>query len=431
MRYLGWNVTKNGSAFTGTADGCDKLYLSYKPDEDKIMISAVGQEEVTPYLPLQAIDKTVTSLAGTRLARQLVTAMQINGLPVTLNSDNTFNGTNQGVTSGFVTVTTEYPQPTTITQLAEATELPRFVPTAIPSGSAYIKHVLPNYAVILRETAEVDEPQAPTAEQFDLMAQYERPYTAFAQHRWAEVSQIDITGHQVYTNSELAYYKDQPLPVPMYVTPTPDEPNTYKIWSLSVLASGTPNDETPLNTYVLAAFDGVQSAASGREIFFVQPTDAEVCKIVAEWDGTQFVIPTVAMRNLLGRNVPELPGYIDYRFNSPGTPSLEANKIYEFTAYVRYNRYADEQPEATNVPARARRIPLQELSSYMLYPLDLDGNSISTGISDVVSQATSPVVATEYINTSGSISSKPFNGVNIIRKRHADGSITTRKAVIR
>lgn len=337
--YLGWEVSNSEDPVAGNGSGCDSLYLSWVgDDENAVYLASVTGVLLRYYDSPTAIAKSQETVVGTWVNGKVVTAMQINGKNVSLSEGTTFTGSSDGVTSGFVTVTLDSPQQMTLSQLAEAGTLPAFKPISIPAGSAYIKYVLPGYALALREADEVATKQVPAEDHIDLMARYGQPYTGFAQHRWAEVSVISMDGEEHYSPDWLGYYKDQPLPYDMQVTPNVYASNAYKFWQFDLREDPSPNDPTPVNTYVLAAFDGVQSGTNDRTIFFVRPADAEICKILAEWDGRRFIIPTAAMRNLLGRTVPDLQGSVSYNFNTGDVTNLEAGKIYEFTAYVRYNQ---------------------------------------------------------------------------------------------
>lgn len=54
-------------------------------------------------------------------------------------------------------------------------------------------------------------------------------------------------------------------------------------------------------------------------------------------------------------------------------------------------------------------------------------NGTITGVDNIAT--TSPVVSTEYFDLSGRRISKPENGFSIQRRHHADGSVTTVKAM--
>ena len=76
-------------------------------------------------------------------------------------------------------------------------------------------------------------------------------------------------------------------------------------------------------------------------------------------------------------------------------------------------------------PVTVENISLADGNVELSDPVVMEAD-ISTAITDI-NAAT--VVSVKYVNAAGSVSDRPFEGVNIVITRHADGSVTTKKVV--
>lgn len=83
----------------------------------------------------------------------------------------------------------------------------------------------------------------------------------------------------------------------------------------------------------------------------------------------------------------------------------------------------------TPAGAPAKIAATDELSfqNYLVYPLSISENNIMTGVENL--NASKDVVSMQYVNAAGMTSATPFQGVNIVVTRYADGSQVTTKVV--
>ena len=78
-------------------------------------------------------------------------------------------------------------------------------------------------------------------------------------------------------------------------------------------------------------------------------------------------------------------------------------------------------------PAKIAATDKLSFQNYLVYPLSISENNIMTGVENL--NASKDVVSVQYVNAAGMTSATPFQGVNIVVTRYADGSQVTTKVV--
>lgn len=257
------------------------------------------------------------------------------------------------------------------------------------------------------------------------------------------------TGDLYSTIKEYVGYKIKPLTVKgVYSNKT-----NYVLDMSSSSLETNGRLEYPLNLYCPANFlqDNLDGQATGhttntadRHYFFMNPKIQEVCSVTyAVWDGEKFVLPDPATGN---------PANIYGAFNV----GWDFNNMYAEdpqTGDVIYNLYEDLVVGAAykfkaivQRPAPAPKAAENSLrdvepghnpgsytpdGSYMVYPFDFDPKSpenIITAVSNV-NVGSGQVKSVKYVNVTGIVSDRPFEGVNIVVTEYTDGSKVVKKIV--
>ena len=109
-----------------------------------------------------------------------------------------------------------------------------------------------------------------------------------------------------------------------------------------------------------------------------------------------------------------------------GSPTFTVGKYYtDFDVIIRL-----ETPEQSGNGAPMRRTPDNTGYDYMVYPLNITGEGVQTGVQSITDKTVArEVVGVEYYNVAGQRSDKPFEGVNIIVTRYDDGTTSTAKVL--
>lgn len=176
-----------------------------------------------------------------------------------------------------------------------------------------------------------------------------------------------------------------------------------------------PNAYTPVNFMVAAGSNKIK-ADDGKEYFFMNPKRGEYVTVVdAVYKGGKFYVPAKeGSVNHYGFNGAVA---IDDTYQVIPT-GLEEGKFYSFDAIV---LGIDEKAATDKVAANDN----SEVSTlYKVAPLNLTNKTV-TGVDDVTTAKT--VVGITYYNLAGVASAKPFDGVNIVVTRYADGSTKATK----
>lgn len=175
-----------------------------------------------------------------------------------------------------------------------------------------------------------------------------------------------------------------------------------------------PNAYTPVNFMVSAGSNKVK-AEDGKEYFFMNPKRGEYVTVVdAVYKGGKFYVP--AKEGSVNHYGFEGAVAIDDTYQVIPT-GLEEDKFYSFDAIV----LGIDEKAADKVAANDN----SEVSTlYKVAPLNLTNKTV-TGVDEVVTAKA--VVCVTYYNLAGVASTKPFEGVNIVVARYADGSTKATK----
>lgn len=65
--------------------------------------------------------------------------------------------------------------------------------------------------------------------------------------------------------------------------------------------------------------------------------------------------------------------------------------------------------------------------NYKVYPMAIEDNNVVTGVENL--NGDKSVVSVQYVNVAGQVANTPFNGVNMVVTRYADGSTVTTKVI--
>lgn len=176
-----------------------------------------------------------------------------------------------------------------------------------------------------------------------------------------------------------------------------------------------PNAYTPVNFMVAAGSNKIK-ADDGKEYFFMNPKRGEYVTVVdAVYKGGKFYVPAKeGSVNHYGFNGAVA---IDDTYQVIPT-GLEEGKFYSFDAIV----LGIDNKAATDKVAANDNSEVSTL--YKVAPLNLTNKTV-TGVDDVTTAKT--VVDITYYNLAGVASAKPFDGVNIVVTRYADGSTKATK----
>lgn len=181
---------------------------------------------------------------------------------------------------------------------------------------------------------------------------------------------------------------------------------------------------TALNPYIAASFYGLnhqKSEVNNKWYFFVQPKPMELANIEwVQWNGEKFVaVNNEAHTNW---NTAKLQG--EFEFNGAylrddvNMSELQEGHIYKLLPAV--------------VKLKTRLASGRDGSrQYVVYPLTLhkvtsEEGGVITGLRDLTNPE---VIGTDYYNTTGMRSSRPWPGVNIVVTRYSDGSRSAVKVV--
>lgn len=176
-----------------------------------------------------------------------------------------------------------------------------------------------------------------------------------------------------------------------------------------------PNAYTPVNFMVAAGSNKIK-ADDGKEYFFMNPKRGEYVTVVdAVYKGGKFYVPAKeGSVNHYGFN-----GVVAIDDTYQVIPTgLEEDKFYSFDAIV----LGIDNKAATDKVAANDNSEVSTL--YKVAPLNLTNKTV-TGVDDVTTAKT--VVDITYYNLAGVASAKPFDGVNIVVTRYADGSTKATK----
>ncbi len=203
------------------------------------------------------------------------------------------------------------------------------------------------------------------------------------------------------------------------------------------------------NVYVISSLGGSQTGTDkyGRtyDFFFVTPKPNEFATITwAVYGGNgKFYAPTSGWYDFDGGqryniNGYDLNGYFPVEWDAQSKPAdMEdyVGQLFSFKGIVHYNEASTgggsgvrrKYGEVSGTPPYTFKTNVNT-SSYTISPIDLNpqGNSIITSV-EAVEVAPADVESVTYVDVMGRQSSRPFEGVNIVVTRYADGSVQTTK----
>lgn len=174
-----------------------------------------------------------------------------------------------------------------------------------------------------------------------------------------------------------------------------------------------------LNTFIPSNFYG---HSADDKYYFVTPKPNEMASIHwAMYNGdNHFSAPT----NVGTSNPEGLEGEfeVDFSLFNEEMPELIENNVYSFNGLV--TKLVPNSSAASHAPGVIANY-------YLVYPISnfkwegsvVDG--IVTGINDV--NAGRKVMSVKYVNITGNMSTKPFDGLNIMVTTYSDGTMATRK----
>lgn len=167
------------------------------------------------------------------------------------------------------------------------------------------------------------------------------------------------------------------------------------------------------------------------EYFFPHPQPNEYCRVV--WacykgkDASGNLIFTMPAKEG-GVNKLGIEGVITVTtemYEGGDVPEFIPGEMYELIGVVK-----ELVPAPTGAPRRATPQDIAPSTTYSLSMTSaVSQESVITIVQDIKPANAADVIAVKYYNVAGQASDRPFKGVNIVVKRHADGSMSTTKTV--
>ncbi|MBO4871106.1 MAG: Ig-like domain-containing protein [Muribaculaceae bacterium] len=121
---------------------------------------------------------------------------------------------------------------------------------------------------------------------------------------------------------------------------------------------------------------------------------------------------------------------IDNTFMGEGALDNYINMSISFNGIIKLKEAWEAEDEApAGAPRRVKKSDMNSSTNYTITPLSniTSSGDITTGVNDI--NVAGSVTGVKYINVMGQVSNRPFNGVNIVVTRNADGTVTTTKIV--
>ena len=180
---------------------------------------------------------------------------------------------------------------------------------------------------------------------------------------------------------------------------------------------------TAENLFIAPAFygDNHQKGKNDKEYFFVQPKPMELANVeMAQWDGNKFIVPVHDEAHPTW-NTAELSG--EFEFNGAYLRDVNQSELQEGHIYKLLPAVVKLNTRLASGRDGSRQ--------YVVYPLALkkvtsEEGGVITGLRDLTNPE---VIGTDYYNTTGMRSSRPWPGVNIVVTRYSDGSRSAVKVV--
>ena len=269
-----------------------------------------------------------------------------------------------------------------------------------------------NYIVAKDAAQAVRNLSAPTADDkfFKINGNKQQDYT---QNNWMLVSLPTGLYNQVNEKSIITS-----------ITGTLTEKFNLAMEATNVVA-GEATDFVP-NTYCPINFMGessVKDETNTNTYYFATPKANEYAKVVwAVYNATDGIFCIPAHEGGINTQGFKAAFRVNYSLNTNAAPVLADGSMYEFDALVKETAPTKVAPRKIGYDST-----VEPKAKYVVYPLNLDADKVSTGVNDV--NGTKEVKGVSYFNMMGVESAQPFEGVNIMVTTYTDGTQSAAKVL--
>ncbi len=275
-----------------------------------------------------------------------------------------------------------------------------------------------NYIVVKDAAQAVRNLSAPTDDDkfFNINGNKQEEY---AQNNWMLVSLPVELYNQVNEKNTVTS-----------ITGTLDEKLNVAMTATNVVAGEAadfaPNTYCPINFMGESSVKGNNTAYTSR-YYFATPKANEYANVVwAVYNGTDGAFYLPSHKGSANAQEFKAAFKVDYSLNSVATPELANGDMYSFEALVK--EVAVATTDAKSAPRKtAYDSTVAPSTKFVVYPLDLDANKVSTGVNDV--NSAKEVKGVSYFNMMGVESAQPFDGVNIMVTTYTDGTSSAAKVL--
>lgn len=269
-----------------------------------------------------------------------------------------------------------------------------------------------NYIVVKDAAQAVRNLSAPTADDkfFNINGNKQQDYT---QNNWMLVSLPTGLYNQVNEKSTITS-----------ITGTLTEKFNLAMEATNVVA-GEATDFAP-NTYCALNFMGessVKDETNTSTYYFATPKANEYAKVVwAVYNATDGIFCIPAHEGGINGQGFKAAFRVNYSLNTNAAPVLADGSMYEFDALVKETAPTKVAPRKIGYDST-----VAPSTKFVVYPLNLDADKVSTGVNDV--NGTKEVKGVSYFNMMGVESAQPFDGVNIMVTTYTDGTQSAAKVL--
>ena len=166
---------------------------------------------------------------------------------------------------------------------------------------------------------------------------------------------------------------------------------------------------TPV-TAEITAWNLAQDDPAGAQYHFAPKTN-EVIKLEGYWFNGEFR----GYSNNTGQSVTA-----DMSWCTSNTAMVDGQLYKDVVSVVQLKAPWDD---ATKVAADDDLA----FQNYKVYPITVEDNNVVTGVETL--NGDKSIVSVQYVNVAGQVANTPFNGVNMVVTRYADGSTVTTKVI--
>ena len=269
-----------------------------------------------------------------------------------------------------------------------------------------------NYIVVKDAAQAVRNLSAPTADDkfFNINGNKQQDYT---QNNWMLVSLPTGLYNQVNEKSTITS-----------ITGTLTEKFNLAMEATNVVA-GEATDFAP-NTYCALNFMGessVKDETNTSTYYFATPKANEYANVVwAVYNATDGIFCIPAHEGGINGQGFKAAFRVNYSLNTNAAPVLADGSMYEFDALVKETAPTKVAPRKIGYDST-----VAPSTKFVVYPLNLDADKVSTGVNDV--NGTKEVKGVSYFNMMGVESAQPFDGVNIMVTTYTDGTSSAAKVL--